>query len=64
VPHDEEDTEYVNEFLRFLGVVTQNKLGLLSGVDLDDRQRFKGCVAPLRNEELWNGAEVGSLVRT
>ena len=61
VPRREDEAEYVQDFLRFLGVVTKNKLGLLSACDIlsDD---LKGCAPPHLNKDLWTGVEMGTLV--
>ncbi len=63
VPAQEEDAQYVDEFLRFLGVVTKNNLGLLSAANLESR-RYKDCAPPLQHEELWKGLELEYLLRT
>lgn len=63
VPKNEEDAEYVEDFLRFLGVVTKHNLGLLTAVNID-ADNFKDCTPPLQNEDLWKGVEIESLRRT
>ncbi|REG20496.1 hypothetical protein ATI61_12161 [Archangium gephyra] len=61
VPQEEEYAQYVEEFQRFLGVVTQNNLGLLSAVNLS-ADRYEKSAPPLQNEKLWKGVELKYLI--
>ncbi|NMO15127.1 hypothetical protein HPC49_04300 [Pyxidicoccus fallax] len=62
VPRKEEDADYVQDFLRFLDVVTKNNLGLLSAANINS-DPFKNRAPPVRDEDLWKGVEIERLIR-
>ncbi len=61
IPTESEYARYVEEFRRFLDVVTKNDLGLLSAVNLAEA-RLSGSPSPIDNEKLWKGVELEELM--